>query len=312
MLNYVLLMVIYVGIYGILSLSLNLITGFTGMLALCHAAFMALGAYTTAIGMHAGMDFTAALLLSGALSAVMGLLVGLPTLRLRGDYLAIATLGFGEITRNVIKNWDSLTNGPLGISKIPQPQILGMQLSNLQKWHYLVLVGIVLAVTYFIIRRIIRSRMGRALEAIREDEIAAFSMGVNVTKYKVTAFSISAFFAGIAGSLWAVQQGAVNPDTFDFMMSIMVLCMVVLGGMGNHKGVILGAVIIVFAAEFPRIWGVPAAVRQMIFGFILVGMMIYRPEGLLGRKRQHFDEHDGEAIPATGSTIDLPKKKEDE
>lgn len=315
MLEYIQLMVIYIGIFSILSLSLNLITGFSGMLALCHAAFMAIGSYTTAIlmrsvGAEGGWLFWFILPLSGLMAALLGLLVGLPTLRLRGDYLAIATLGFGEITRNVIKNWDDLTRGPLGISRIPQPRIFDFKITYLENMHYIILTGILVLITYFVIRRIIRSRMGRALEAIREDEIAAFSMGVNVTKYKVSAFSISAFFAGIAGSIWAVQQSAVNPDTYDFMMSIMVLCMVVLGGMGNHKGAILGAVIVVLAQYVPKIiWsGFPASVQQMLFGLILVGMMIFRPQGILGRKRQHFDEHDGEAAPQTGVTIDLPKK----
>jgi len=286
---FVLLLVIYIGIFAILSLSLNIVTGYTGLLSLCQAAFYGIGAYTSAILLtRTHVNFWWILLLSGLVAALAGILIGLPTLRLKGDYLAIATLGFGEITRNVLLNWDSLTRGPLGISGIPAVKIFGFTLDPLQKVHYVIFVWAFVLITYFVLRRIMRSRVGRALEAIREDEVAAYAMGINITKYKVFAFGLSAFFGGIAGTLWAVYNQSVNPSTFDFLLSVMLLCMVVLGGMGNHLAVILGAVLIEVAGELPRLLGfsslVPPQFKQILFGLILVVMMIYRPQGLIGRR----------------------------
>ena len=201
MLNLLLLVMILLGLYIILSLSLNLIAGYTGLLSLCHAAFYGIGAYTTAIlSVHTGLSFWLLLPISGLVAAVSGVLIGLPTLRLKGDYLAIATLGFAEIVRNVLTNWDSLTGGPRGISGIKPPVLFGYTLDPLKKVNYLILVWFFVAITFFVLKRIMESRFGRALEAIREDEIAASSMGINTTKYKVVSFSIGAFFAGIAGN----------------------------------------------------------------------------------------------------------------
>ncbi|HUZ17829.1 MAG TPA: branched-chain amino acid ABC transporter permease, partial [Spirochaetia bacterium] len=200
MIEFASLLIIYIGIYAILSLSLNLIVGYTGLLSLCHAAFFAVGAYTTAVLMvayHTG--FWWALLLSGLLAAVTGLVIGLPTLRLTGDYLAIATLGFGQIIVNIIINWDALTRGPMGISSIPQAVIFGRQIDPFQKWQFMILVGFFVLLTFEVLRRITRSRLGRALEAIREDEIAANAMGINTFKYKSISFTVGSFFAGIAG-----------------------------------------------------------------------------------------------------------------
>jgi branched-chain amino acid transport system permease protein len=307
---FVLLLVIYIGIYAILALSLNIVTGYTGLLSLCQAAFFGIGAYTTAILMtRTHINFWWILLLSGVFASLAGILIGLPTLRLKGDYLAIATLGFGEITRNVLLNWDSLTRGPLGISGIPAIKTFGIALDPILKVRYAVFVWIFVLLTFLILRRIMRSRVGRALEAIREDEIAAFSMGINITKYKVIAFGLSAFFGGIAGTLFAVYNQSVSPASFDFLLSVMVLCMVVLGGMGNHFAVVLGAVLIEIAGELPRLLGfsslVPPQFKQILFGLILVVMMIYRPQGLLGRRVQKsrpLDDLDGDAgAPATAA-----------
>jgi branched-chain amino acid transport system permease protein len=288
--DYYLYILIYIGIFSILSLSLNLIAGYTGLLSLCQAAFCAIGAYTTAILLTAvHMNFWLSMLIAGVLSAFVGFLIGLPTLRLKGDYLAIATLGFGEIIKNVIINWDDLTRGPNGINAIPSPTIFGYQLKASAKIPFIIFIGVFVVLTYFIIDRIVRSRFGRALKAINDDEIAASSMGINVTKYKVTSFSIGAFFAGIAGSLFAVYYQTVSPNTFDFMQSIMILCMVVLGGMGNPLGVLLGTGLIVVASEFQRIFNlsgiIPPQANQIIFGLLLIIMMIYRPQGILGRTK---------------------------
>lgn len=290
MIDFIQLILIYIGIYAILSLSLNLIVGFTGLLSLCHAAFLGIGAYTTAIMMTHGYGFGVALCCSVILSSLFGLLIGLPTLRLKGDYLAIATLGFGEIVRNVILNWDAITRGPMGINNIPPLMIPIANTPLTGKTGPLILIWTFVLLTYLIINRITRSRFGRAFMAIREDEIAARSVGINTTAYKISAFMTGAFFAGLAGCLWAVHNTSVAPQSFDFMLSIMILCMVVLGGLGNNLAVILGTIIIVIAAELPRLLGfstaIPPQTNQIIFGLILVLMMIYRPQGILPGKRR--------------------------
>ncbi|HUX21833.1 MAG TPA: branched-chain amino acid ABC transporter permease [Spirochaetia bacterium] len=296
MVQFISLLLIYIGIYAILSMSLNLIVGYTGLLSLCHAAFLAIGAYTTAVLMvSAHVGFWSALLISGILAAGAGLIIALPTLRLTGDYLAIATLGFGEIVKNIIINWDSLTRGPMGISSIPRPMFFGLTIDPFQKWQFMILVGAFVFLTFIVLRRVTRSRLGRALEAIREDEIAASAMGINTFKYKTFSFALGSFFAGIAGSLWAAYNQSISPGTFDFNLSVLILCMVVLGGLGTHWGSMLGAVIIVLASEFPRLLGisnvVPAQARQILFGLILVVMMIYKPSGLLTRRKPAFDRY---------------------
>ena len=205
MLNFFLLILIYSGIYALMALGQNVITGYGGMLSLTQAGFFAIGSYATAIlSTRFGFSFWATLPPAALLSALCGLLIGLPTLRLKGDYLAIATLGFGEIVRNVLNNWDSLTRGPMGIQKIPMPSIFGFVINPYTKYAFLVMVIIFVAIAYVLFQRLARSRMGRALAAIREDEIAAEAMGINITKYKVYAFILGASVAGIAGSLQAV------------------------------------------------------------------------------------------------------------
>jgi len=293
MLNFILLIIIYIGIYAIAGIGLNLIVGYTGLLSLCQAAFISIGAYTTAILMTAlHFNFFEAMFLSGVMAAFFGILIGIPTLRLKGDYLAIATLGFGEIVKNIIVNWDSVTKGPMGINGIPGPEIFGITFSAIDKLPWAVLIWIILAICYYFVRRIVRSRIGRALEAIREDEIAASAMGINTAKYKIGAFTTGAFMAGVAGSLFAAYNQSVAPLTFDFMMSIMILCMAVLGGLGNNFATVVGVIIIVIASEIPRLVGIshiiPPQINQVIFGFILVFMMIYRPQGIVGRVKLNY------------------------
>ncbi|MHC1691958.1 MAG: branched-chain amino acid ABC transporter permease [Sphaerochaetaceae bacterium] len=296
MVSFILLILIYTGIYALMAMGQNVITGYVGLLSLCQAGFFAIGSYVTAIlTTSAGWNFWLTVPLAGLIAALFGVLIGLPTLRLKGDYLAIATLGFGEIVRNILNNWDSLTNGPMGIQKIPMVRFFGMTISPYRKWGFLIMVWMFVAVGYLLFKRLAKSRMGRALEAIREDEIAASSMGINTTKYKVWAFALGAFSAGIAGSLQAVFTLSVTPGTFTFMVSIMVLCMVVLGGMGNFKAVVLGAFIIQFISYFPQLVGlsnvIPPQFKQVLFGLILVVMMIWRPQGILGREvRGHFGD----------------------
>jgi len=293
MFNFFLLILIYTGIYALMAIGQNIITGYGGMLSLCQAGFFAIGSYTTAIlATHMGWSFWATLPAAAIISALFGLLIGLPTLRLKGDYLAIATLGFGEIVRNILNNWDSLTNGPMGIQKIPMPDLFGFTINPYKKYSFLVMVMIFVVIAYILFQRLARSRMGRALTAVREDEIAAQSMGINITKYKVYAFVLGAAVAGIAGSLQAVFSLSVTPGTYTFMVSVMVLCMVVLGGMGNFKAAILGTFIIQLISYFPQLTGlssvIPPQFKQILFGLILVVMMIWRPQGLLGREEHTY------------------------
>ena len=214
MFNFFLLILIYSGIYALMALGQNVITGYGGMLSLTQAGFFAIGSYATAIlSTRFGFSFWATLPVAALFSALCGLLIGLPTLRLKGDYLAIATLGFGEIVRNVLNNWDSLTRGPMGIQKIPMPKFFGFVINPYTKYAFLVMVIIFVAIAYFLFQRLARSRMGRALAAIREDEIAAEAMGINTTKYKVYAFILGAAVAGVAGSLQAVFTLSVTPGT---------------------------------------------------------------------------------------------------
>ncbi len=298
MLNFFLLIVIYAGIYALMALGQNMITGYVGILSLCQAGFFAVGSYVTAIlSVKLGWSFWATIPVAVVLSALLGVLIGLPTLRLKGDYLAIATLGFAEILRTVINNWDSLTNGPNGISRIPKAEIFGLTIKS--KYAYIAVIWFFVLIVYLLFERIAKSRMGRALEAIREDEIAASSMGINITKYKVWAFALGAAAAGLAGCLQALYIGSVMPGTYVFMVSIMALCMVVLGGMGNFAAVILGAFIIQLISYFPQMVGlsniIPAQARQILFGLILVLMMIYRPQGILGRKERKYRKTTKEA-----------------
>ncbi len=297
MFNFFLLILIYTSIYAFMSLGQNLITGYSGMLSLCGAGFFAVGSYTTAIlTTKLGLSFWVSIPASALLCALLGVLIGLPTLRLKGDYLAIATLGFAEIVRNVINNWDSLTNGPMGIQRIPIISFFGLQISPYKKGSFLLMEVIMLLICYFLLERLAKSRMGRALEAIREDEIASSSLGINVTKYKVASFAIGAAVTGLAGCLQAEFVLSVSPGTYVFMVSIMVLCTVVLGGMGNFKAVILGAFIIQFISYFPQLTGlsnvIPAQAKQIIFGLILVVMMIYRPQGILGREKRNNSSYE--------------------
>ncbi|MFS8628103.1 MAG: branched-chain amino acid ABC transporter permease [Limnochordales bacterium] len=258
------------GINIILVLSLNLVTGFTGQLHLGHAGFMAVGAYTAGILATAyKWTFYPALLAGGLAAAAVGLVVGLPTLRLRGDYLAIATLGFGEIVRITALNLN-ITGGPFGLRGIPR-------VTNLP------LVVIAVVVTYVFLWSLVRSRFGRALVAIREDEVAAQAMGIETTRMKVTAFVVAAFFAGIAGGLFAYWFRYLNPSSFGFMVSIELLAMAVLGGLGNLLGSVLGASIITFLPELLRTTYPAIAERRLVFyGALLVLIMILRPNGLLG------------------------------
>ena len=271
------------GLYAVLALGLNLVVGQAGLLNLGYVAFYAVGAYTYAIlSTRYGLPFWPGLAAGAASAAFISLLIGLATLRLRGDYFAIVTLGLGEITRIVLNNWDSLTGGPNGVSGIGRPVLFGHALTRPLEFYYLILV--IAALTVFAMHRIMDSRIGRAWVAIREDEVAAEAMGVNTFRLKLLAFVLASAWAGMAGVFFASKMAFISPESFTFFESVMILCMVVLGGMGSIPGIILGAFLLIVLPEVLR--GV-ADYRMLGFGIALVLMMIFRPQGLLGiAKRQ--------------------------
>jgi branched-chain amino acid transport system permease protein len=268
------------GIYVILALGLNVVVGFAGLLNLGFVAFYAIGAYTYALlNTKFGLGFWSALPFSVGLSAVAGFLLAIPALRLRGDYLAIVTLGFGEIVRLILNNWDSLTRGPNGIAGIAPPFIASVSIGKLSYYYYLIVFFVLL--TVFITRRVYCSRVGRAWVAIREDEMASSVMGIDTTNYKLYAFAFGAFWAGLAGTLFAGKMQFVSPESFTFMESVLILCMVILGGLGSIMGVVLGALILVLLPEVLR---EVQLYRMLALGAGLVILMIFRPQGLLGGK----------------------------
>lgn len=274
--NYWLDVSILVLVYIILAQGLNVVVGYAGLLDLGYAAFFAIGAYTTGILMTAyNWPFLSTIPIAVAMSALGGIIVGTPVLRLRSDYLAVVTLGFGEIVRITATNL-KITGGATGIYGISNPTIFGYEFSSTIDFYYLILIVVILVI--FVTNRLGRSsRIGRAWSYIREDEDAAEAMGVNRTKVKLSAFVIGAIIAGFAGSFFAVKTGAVSPGTFITLQSIMMLLAVVLGGMGSVVGVTIGAILIIGLPELLR--DVTEA-RYMIFGLLMIIMMIFRPQGI--------------------------------
>ncbi|HNI38222.1 MAG TPA: ABC transporter ATP-binding protein [Pseudomonadales bacterium] len=294
----------FVLLYAMLALGLNIVVGYAGLLDLGYIAFYALGAYLYALlaSPHLGLHWSPFVILplGAAVTALFGILLGAPTLRLRGDYLAIVTLGFGEIVRLFMNNLDrpfNLTNGPQGINLIDplfavQPfQFLGLRITSVYFYYYLFLL--LAGVIIFVSIRLQDSRIGRAWMAIREDEMAAKACGINTRNIKLLAFAMGASFGGVAGGLFAGFQGFISPESFVLLESIMVLCMVVLGGMGNIVGVILGAALLTITPEIFRDLAVPLQntllgrtvidpenLRMLLFGITLVVTMLFKPQGL--------------------------------
>jgi len=286
--DYLLHILIISGIYIILTLSLNLIVGYTGLAALGHIAFACVGAYASSlIALNFGISPWIGLMVGACVASLLGLVIGFPSIRLKGDYLALATFGFGVIVYSVSKNWVDLTRGPMGLPGIPKFSFFGVELQAV--WAYLILVSVFVALTGFAINRIVNSPFGRILRSIRDDEIATLSIGTNVNKYKLIVFVIGAFFAGIAGSLYAHYITFIDPSSFTSMESIAVLLMVVFGGMGNLKGSFIGALVLVILPELLRFLGMPSSVaaplRQMIYGLLLIVLMLKRPQGIIGEYR---------------------------
>jgi len=321
-------------LYAILALGLNIVVGYAGLLDLGYIAFYALGAYLFAwlsspqFGLH--LPFWLVLPSGALLAGGFGVLLGAPTLRLRGDYLAIVTLGFGEIVRIFMNNLDApvnITNGPQGINLIDpisiggfslgaRHTILGVHVFPPTFYYYLFLFFTLF--TILVAMRLQDSRIGRAWAAIREDEVAAAAMGIDTRNIKLLAFAMGASFGGLAGGLFAAFQGFISPESFNLMESVMILCMIVLGGMGNIPGVILGAVLLTVLPEALRYLGAwqraalghvvvdPNDLRMLLFGLAMVAMMLYRPAGLLPsrQRRREFRAEDGAAEQEAASLYD--------
>ena len=283
--NYYIDILTITGIYAILALGLNIVVGLAGLLDLGYIAFYAIGAYSYGIlNTEFGIPFWPALLIGGLLAAFAGMFLGMITLRLRGDYLAIVTLGFLMIVHLILNNWDSLTHGPNGILGISSPSIGKFVFSEPIHFYYLILAISILAI--FIINRINNSRIGRAWIAIREDEIAASAMGINVTTMKILAITLGASWAGVAGVFFAGRYSFISPESFTFLETVIVLSMVVLGGMGSIPGVILGAALLIILPEVLRGF---QDYRMLVFGGAMVLMMVFRPQGLIGNPRRKIE-----------------------
>jgi branched-chain amino acid transport system permease protein len=297
--------------YVMLGWGLNIVVGLAGLLDLGYVAFYAVGAYSYALlSTTFGLSFWICLPVAGILAAFWGIILGFPVLRLRGDYLAIVTLAFGEIVRLVLINWVDLTNGGAGISSIPRVSFFGIPFTNddngfaklfgldFSAMHrivflYYLILGLAL-ITNFVTMRLRKLPVGRAWEALREDEIACRSLGINTTNTKLTAFAMGAMFGGFAGSFFAVRQGFVSPESFNFLESAIILAIVVLGGMGSQIGVAIAAVVLVGGPEVLRNLGFLSAIfgegfdpneyRLLLFGLGMVAMMVWRPRGLIAER----------------------------
>ncbi|MBU0994644.1 MAG: branched-chain amino acid ABC transporter permease [Proteobacteria bacterium] len=274
-------------IYVMLGLGLNIVVGLAGLLDLGYVAFYAVGAYSYGLlNFHFGLGFWTTLPIAAILAALAGILLGYPVLRLRGDYLAIVTLGFGEIIRLVLENWGEFSHGPSGIANIPRPSLLGIDMTLTQNtiFTYFVMIGLVLF-TIFVVNRLQNSRIGRAWIALREDEIACQAMGIDRTRTKLTAFALGATWAGMGGVVFAAKTTFINPASFTIWESVIILCIVVLGGMGSILGVISGALVLTLLPEYLRAF---SEYRMLIFGIMLVSMMVFRPEGIIRNVRRTY------------------------
>lgn len=276
--QYFISIAINVLMYSVLSLSLNLITGYMGITSLGHAAFFGIGAYTAAIlSTRFGVNFLVTFLAATVMAGIFGLILGLPTMKIKGRYLAIVTLGFSEIARIIELNWMGLTRGPQGISGIPKMSIFGFVFKSPMSKYYVILV--MLVVVILVISAIMNSRMGRAITAIRDDEKAATAMGINTFVYKLLVFSISSGIAGMAGAFYAHYMSFIDPNAFTFEQSILILSMTIFGGMASIPGSIFGALSLTVLPEVLRFL---TDFRQIIYGFLLIIMMVFQPNGLLG------------------------------
>ncbi len=278
--NYGLEIMTNVWFYVMLCLGLNIVVGYAGLLDLGYAAFFAVGAYTTGIlTSQFGVNFWLTIPVAVCVSACAGFIIGGPTLRLRSDYLAIVTLGFGEIVRIIARNLE-ITGGASGLIGIERPSILGFQLNQVVHFYYVFLILAIIAC--FVSYRLQHSRLGRAWQYVREDEDAAEAMGINRVAVKLYAYVIGAIFGGVAGCFFAVKMTAISPETFMFQQSVLILLGVVLGGMGKIPGVVIGAFALVL---FPEVFRELGSMRMLVFAIVMLIIMLYRPEGIWPAKK---------------------------
>jgi branched-chain amino acid transport system permease protein len=286
--SYLLHILIMVNIYAVLALSLNLLVGYAGLLSICHAAFYGIGAYAgTLLMVDVGLKFWLALLLAVAATVVLSFTISVPALRLKGDYFVLASLGFQVITFAILYNWTGLTRGPYGISGIPQPTVLGLEINS--PLAYFFFTGAIALFCIGLLYLIGHSPFGRVLKAIRDDEMAASALGKNIPRYKIMAFALAAGFAAVPGVLFAGYLQYIDPTSFTIMESVFILSIIIIGGTGNTVGPILGTVLLLFLPEALRFLGMPDAIaanmRQVIYGLVIIVMLRFRPQGLYGEYR---------------------------
>ena len=283
--EYLIHLTILFAIYAILGVSLNLIVGYAGLLSVTHAAFYGVGAYTTAIFLtKSGVGFFSSLILGIAIAVAVSFLIGVVLSKFKGDYYALGTFGFNAIIFAVFLNWQNLTRGSLGIPGISRPELFGINFAN--NFNFMVLALIFLVLMYFTSRFVVNSSFGRVLKAIREDETAIAVFGYNTLYFKLVIFVISAAMAAVAGSLFASYISFIDPSSFQLTESMFVLAIIILGGLANLRGSILGALFLILLPEILRFIGFPsdieAQMRQVVYGIILILLMLYRPQGLIG------------------------------
>lgn len=283
--NYLFHILIMVNIYLLLTFSLNIVVGYSGLLSLCHAAFYGIGAYiTTLLMINAGFSFLPALILGVLGTIILSLIIAIPSLRLKGDYFILATLGFQVIVFVLLYNWVDLTRGPYGIPGIPRPEIWGLAIDSLPKFFvFSLIIALISAVLIYFV---LRSPYGRALKAIREDELSAAALGKNVPKFKISSFAMGAAFAAVPGALFATYFRYIDPTSFTLEESIFIISIIIIGGTGNIRGPVAGSFFMVILPELLRFLQIPDAIaanmRQIIYGLILILLMLYKPAGLLG------------------------------
>ncbi len=282
---YLIHLLILIGIYAILAVSLNLAIGYTGLLNLGHIAFFGIGAYTSTLLTMNGVPFIFAFLIAGLFSSLFGYLLVITTKKLKGDYFALATLGFSFVIYSLFLNLQSITRGPLGISGIPKPSFFGLGISS--NFSYLIFVLIVTLISIYLIYKIVKSPFGRLLNATRDDELGLRVLGKNTSKLKYKTMMISAFFAGIAGSLFAHYITFIDPSSFYLGDILLILTIVIIGGLASIKGSIVATFLILLIPEVLRFLALPSSLigplRQIIYAIILLGILLYRPRGLFGR-----------------------------
>lgn len=283
--DYIIHLLILISIFSILGVSLNLVVGYTGLLSITHAAFHGIGAYGVALLLrHTEMNFFPALILAIIITMAASFLIGIVLSRFKDDFYALGSFGFNVILYSVMLNWQGLTRGPLGIPGIPRPSLFGFELG--ENIFFLILAIILAGVVYFAAQYIARSSFGRVLKAIREDEQAIQVFGYRTHVYKLTIFVVSAGMAAIAGALFASYITFIDPSSFVLMESILILAIVIVGGLANNRGAVLGAIIIILLPEILRFVGFPteiaAQMRQVAYGLLLVVLMMYRPQGMVG------------------------------